>query len=393
MVLLCAGCGVADRSQATGPSRTDSAGVQIVRNADEPQRRGELVQPARRVFGSEEEGPELFGRVGTARLHPNGSLWIAESQSQEIRVFDPGSGAHLFTIGGRGDGPGEFRRSGLLGFDGEGSAYVFDREHRRLSVYSGIGEFLRSHLLPATLGISPLPLHVTRAGTLLGQIPQGMERPPADGSILRDTVRIWTMPVDGTSPTLVSQTLGALWYFRDGRQVSIPFASGSRPGFRDDRVYVIDGAGEASYSVYGPAGLERRVEIDRPPRRVDDRSVTMFLEARRRGPFPEALLRIYEDHLSDMPIPEARRNWDGLVSTDEGDVWLLRAGDAVEAVAGAPAADQAWDVFDAEGVFTGPVRLPANVLPVQVMGQFVLTLIFDEMDRAAVAIHDLRWIG
>ena len=401
VVLLSAACGVSDRSEVTGPGRADSAGVEIVRNADEPLLRGELVQPARRVFGSEEEGPELFGGVASARLHPNGSLWIAEWQTQEIRVFDSGSGAHLFTIGGRGDGPGEFRRSAFLGFDAEGNSYVYDYEHRRLSVFSESGEFQRSHLVPSSLGISPRPRHVTRTGTLLGQIPRGMERIPADGSTFRDTVRIWTMPLDGTAPTLVAETLGALWYLHDGMQVVVPytgvlpspFAGGSLQGFRDDRVYITDDAGEASYSVYGPAGLERRVEIDRAPRRIDGFSATMFVEQLRRSRVAESRVRFYEKHLPDMPIPEAQRDWDALVVTDEGGVWLLRAGDAEVAMAGVPQDDQVWDVFEAEGGFVGHIRLPANVGPVQVSGQSVLTIVRDELGRSTVAIHDVRWTG
>ena len=401
IVLLSAGCGVSDRSEVTGPSRADSAGVEIVRNTDEPLPRGELVQPARRVFGSEAEGPELFGGVGGARLNHNGSLWIAEWQSQEIRVFDSGSGAHLFTIGGRGDGPGEFQRSRFLGFDAEGTAYVYDDEHRRLSVFSESGEFQRSHLMPSSLGIGPRPRHVTRTGTLLGHITRGMERIPADGSTARDTVRIWTMPLDGSAPTLVWETLGALWYFHDGMQVVVPYtgilpppyAGGSLQGFWDDRVYVTDDAGEASYSVYGPAGLERRVEIDRAPRQIDGFSATMFVEQLRRVRFPESRVRIYEEHLPDMPIPEAQRAWDHLVVTDQGGAWLLRAGDAEGAMAGVPADDRVWDAFDAEGVFVGHIRLPANISPVQVSGQSVLTIVRDEMDRSTVAIHDVRWIG
>ena len=284
-VLLCAGCGVSDRSEAGGPVRADSAGIEIVRNADEPLPRGELVHPARRVFGSETEGPELFGGLGGVRLHLNGSLWIQEWQTQEIRVFDSGSGAHLFTIGGKGDGPGEFLRSSLLGFDAEGSAYVYDAEHRRLSVFSESGEFERSDLMPSSLGFWPRPLHVTWTGTLLGQIPRTLDRIPANGSMLRDTVRIWTMSLDGTAPTLVSQTPGPLRYFHDGLQVAVPYtgglpspyADGSPAGFWDDRVYVTDKTGEASYSVYGPAGLERRVEIERAPRRIDGFSATEFV--------------------------------------------------------------------------------------------------------------------
>ena len=201
------------------------------------------------------------------------------------------------------------------------------------------------------------------------------------------------MPVDGTAPTLVSMTLGALWYFRDGGQVTVPFASGSRPSFWDDRVYVIDGVGEASYSVYGPAGLERRVEIDRPRRQIDDSSVTKFLEDRRGGRYPESLLRIYEEHVSDMPIPEARRYWDGLVFSDQGDAWLLWAGDAVAAPGVDSADGQVWDVFDAAGGFVGHMQLPAKVLLVEVSGQSALTIVHDEMGRASVAIHDIRWIG
>ena len=401
IVLCCTACGASDRTEESLPSRVDSAGVAIVRNTDQPWPRGELVQPARRVFGSETEGPELFGGLGNVCLHPNGSLWIKERQTQEIRVFDSGSGAHLFTIGGRGDGPGDFRQSKFLGFDGEGSAYVYDFEHRRLSVFSESGEFLRTDLMPSSLGFRPDPHHVTRAGTLLGQIAREMGRIPADGSTLRDTVRMWTMPLDGTAPALVSETPGALWYFRDRTQVVVPYtgilpspyAGGPLHGFRDDRVYVVDDTGEASYSAYGPAGLERRVEMARAPRTIDGRSTAMFVEHLRRIRFPEYQVRIYEEHLSDMPIPETRRHWDALVVTDRGGVWLQQVGDTEAATADLPPENRFWDVFDAEGFLVGHVQLPGNVSPAQVSGQSVVVIVRDEMDRAAVAIHEVRWTG
>ena len=401
-VALSAGCDASERSGETVPGRSDNAGVEIVRNPDESRLRGELVQPARRVFGSEEEGPELFAGV-SARLHPNGSLWISEGVTREIRVFDPGSGAHLFTIGGRGDGPGEFRQSSLLGFDAEGTAYVYDYRHRRLSVFSESGELQGDHLMPPSLGIGPRPHHVTRRGTLLGQLPQGMERRPPDGSTLRDTVKIWTIPLDGTAPALVAKTPSALWYFRDERQEVVPYTApifpppydgGSLQGFRDDRVYVTDHVGEASYSVYGPAGLERSVQIDRAPGQTDGFSATEFVEQLRRARFSsESRVQFYEKYLSDMPIREARRAWDRLVVTDEGGAWLRRTGDAEAAMAGVPQEYRVWDVFDAEGVFVGPMRFPANASPAQVWEESVLMVVYDDMGRSTVAIHDVRWTG
>lgn len=258
-------------------------------------------------------------------------------------------------------------------------------------MFSEGGELLRSHLMPSSLGIAPRPLHVTRAGTLMGQLSRGLEQVPADGSTIRDTVRIWTIPLVGAAPTLVSKSPGVLWYFRDGNQVGVPYAGGSLTGFRNDRVYVTDGTGTASYSVYGPAGLERRVEIERAPRRLDGTSTTMFVETMRRRA-PESLLRTYEEHLDDMPIPEAQRHWDALVVSDNGRAWLLRAADPEGALAEVPP-DHIWDVFDAEGAFAGHMRLPANVGLVQVSGTSALTIASDELGRPTVAIHDLRWIG
>ena len=48
---------------------------------------------------------------------------------------------------------------------------------------------------------------------------------------------------------------------------------------------------------------------------------------------------------------------------------------------------------DAEGFFVGPMRLPANVSPVQVSGLSVLSIVRDEMDRGTVALNDVRWTG
>lgn len=119
----------------------------------------------------------------------------------------------------------------------------------------------------------------------------------------------------------------------------------------------------------------------------------MFVEYMRQRRFPESLREIYEDHLTEMPIPKARRAWDALVVTDEGGTWLLRAGDAEAATVGVPTEDRVWDVFDAEGVFVGHVRLPPGVGLAQVSGRSAVTIVSDELGRVTVAIHDVRWIG
>ena len=209
------------------------------------------------------------------------------------------------------------------------------------------------------------------------------------------------MPLDREPPNLVWKVPGALWYFQDGMSVVVPYTGNLPPpyagglifGFWDDRIYVTDDAGESSYSVYGPAGLERKVEIDRGVRQANDFSATLFVEYMRQRRFPESSLEIYDDHLGDMPIPNAHRAWDALIVTDEGGTWLLRASTDDAPTASADAEDRIWDVFDAEGVFGGHVRLPPDVGLVHVSGESAVTIVSGELGRVTVGVHDVRWIG
>ncbi len=79
--------------------------------------------------------------------------------------------------------------------------------------------------------------------------------------------------------------------------------------------------------------------------------------------------------------------------TDQGGAWLLRAEAAEGAMADVSTDVQVWDAFDAEGVFLGPIRVPANILLIQLIGQSALTIVYDEMDRASVAIYEVRWMA
>ena len=54
------------------------------------------------------ESPELFGDVGSLTADRNGTIYVADFQSAEIRVFDS-DGDFVRRFGRRGEGPGEFR--------------------------------------------------------------------------------------------------------------------------------------------------------------------------------------------------------------------------------------------------------------------------------------------
>lgn len=58
------------------------------------------------ITGSREYSHVRIAGITTTR---DGSMWVLDSGTREVRVYDP-NGAHRFTVGGEGEGPGEFRR-------------------------------------------------------------------------------------------------------------------------------------------------------------------------------------------------------------------------------------------------------------------------------------------
>lgn len=59
-------------------------------------------------LGTEEEGPQLFGRIGDVAVDAEGNVFVFDPLAMELRVFDS-EGGHVSSVGGMGDGPLELR--------------------------------------------------------------------------------------------------------------------------------------------------------------------------------------------------------------------------------------------------------------------------------------------
>jgi hypothetical protein len=136
-IFLIAGCGDHSRPKNETFVVSDSAGVQIVESfspAWGPAGRRIDAQPVVRI-GREEEGPYQFGLLFSGRLLENGALAIPVPQAQEVRIFDS-TGTHVRSIGGQGEGPGEFQSLfQVFRFPGDSLA-GFDRRLGRTTVIS-----------------------------------------------------------------------------------------------------------------------------------------------------------------------------------------------------------------------------------------------------------------
>lgn len=153
LFLLLAGCGRAREDAASGVAvSNDPDGTRVVSGSLE-----DLATVPQWTFATEprleigtregEPGNDLFG-VRSAFVLSDGRLVIANGGSAELRFYGP-DGEYAGSVGGKGEGPGEFiaiQRADLLRGD---SILVSDVRARRLSLFDSHGAFVSDvRLLP-----------------------------------------------------------------------------------------------------------------------------------------------------------------------------------------------------------------------------------------------------
>ncbi|MCY4573275.1 MAG: 6-bladed beta-propeller [Gemmatimonadetes bacterium] len=82
------------------------------------------------------DGPEelLFGNVRSIAVDEDRSVYVFDDQAQEVRVFDS-AGEYVETLGGRGEGPGEFSRAEAIALLPDGRLVVRDPGNTALKVF------------------------------------------------------------------------------------------------------------------------------------------------------------------------------------------------------------------------------------------------------------------
>lgn len=95
-------------------------------------------------------GQEWFERLSHVTVDAEGARLYAvdtggvSSTAHQVRVFDVQTGDHLYDIGTRGTGPGQFNLPRDIEFGPDGNLYVVDGGNFRVQVLTPQGEFIRS---------------------------------------------------------------------------------------------------------------------------------------------------------------------------------------------------------------------------------------------------------
>lgn len=399
--LLLAACGAGDRA-ADGVAVRDSAGVVVVESAAPAWGRSSpwrvAPEPSVEIGAVEGDAAYQLHRVATALRLSDGRIAVANAGSAELRYYDA-AGRHVRTVGGHGEGPGEF--SALAGVvRGEADTVLaFDNRLSRLTTVAPDGA------VAGVLTLEPPRDSARFRGvlTLFGHSLAGR----LDGG--RYVLAGWAFPVRlspqpsvyfDSHPNLLYapsgeplDTLGlgvGLEFFVDSRLGGLyPFGRWTRADVYDGRLYIGD-PGAPEVLVYSAdAGLERIIRYARPRERVTDELyeavVERQIELQQRSPLggdPAQWRSFYKA----MPRPEALPAYGAMRVDALGHIWLQDWRPSMER------GPRRWTVLDPDGRWLGALTLP-DIDVHDIGADYVLGVWKDEFDVEYVRLYALERAG
>lgn len=369
-VLLFAGCGDAGAAGGwAGTVDTLANGAVLVSN---PERgiwgdsSAWRIEEELRIGSAEVEGPDLFGNISAIAVDGLGRIYVAESQAQEIRVFDA-DGRHVRTIGRKGGGPGEFEQISGMDWGPDGNLWVMDPRNSRVAVIDTAGRFLTSHRRNAGFVMIPWQGGFDARGRLYDVTGVSGERSFRQVLVRYDatmtpTDTFWIPEYDNPSFDITD----------DGGRRRVSAAVPFSPGL----TWTVDDQGDVWIGVTDQYRLHR----------VSFTGDTLQVVAREHRPTPvtaeekEEALGRYEwftrqgGKLDPSRVPSVKPAFGAPFFDDRGYLWVraTRSGDE-------PAA---FDIFDPDGRYLGQVEEPEaiNFQRPLVVGDRLYAVVRDDLD-------------
>ena len=365
----------------------DSAGVEIVENATPsdgsrlPWRIG--PEPSVEIGVSDGEEPYMLYRAYDATLLTDGRIVIANTGTQELRVFDS-AGVHLATWAGAGQGPGEFTGlSQVEPWSGD-SIIAWYGPRGGLSVFDAGGTHGRDFVLAGQVRTPPMqrffPVAAARDGVILAW--HGPEAADTIAMQLRDRngnavatfgphpAFDWHIDGEGERARLYQKTFGgapvwALW----GGGVVI-----GHTGRYELNAFAADGT---------PARIVRR---DHRPRAPTAAELDAYIDAevrrnRATGSEATALRRRFEA----VPVAEHVPAFSSIMTDALDHLWVEEHDSPAD-----PLPVRVWTVFDAQGRVLGFVETPKELRIDEVGADYILGVTTSELGVERVQVWPLE---
>lgn len=346
--------------------------------------------PTFRIGGAEASGPTAFGRIAGAVIDARGRLWIADGQtSQIIRVGRDGRVTDL--LGGRGEGPGEFLRVQILGWEGS-NVVLYDQSQSRVTlidevsdreVVQRVSSMWEDRPKMGIVGLGPASENVfvpVQGLQIRGVVVDGMPNVP--GWYEYGPTRVVVESATGASAVLLSEPLNVEDYFDGQRLLRHPLLTGAVPRVWGDTVVLVGTlGGDILVSALG-GGEPEALNMSQIP------GVELASDARRR-------IREFLDGLSDQRrpafvplklldehgLPDRRPFFDRLILARNGVMWVRRTYDS-------GLGTRQWEVLTIGGTHLGTALFQSGEDVLAADETHVATVSRDAYDAAVVSAYE-----
>jgi len=362
----------------------DSAGVRIVESRAPAWLSGTewRVNPAPvfRLGDAGDDPSSSFFRILDVALLAGGEVIVLDGGTAEVRRYDA-AGRHLWSTGGRGDGPGEFRSPRYLGRRDDGAFLIWDRALSRVSTIGQNGDRLGTERRSSSDGSPVVAFGLFEDGYWLVALPV-VRRVTEPGTAWTDSVRLGrydpVLEEEAPLPTVPGQR----WLCTGQSMLPVPFSPRSLRAIVGNRVAVASGS-VPEVSIHDPAGslvTRYRIARDRVP--VTESDVEQVIESLvELGQGTAAVWRQWRD---EMEVPAHEPAFDRLLADRDGNLWARRF--MADLLTGEP---PSWDVFDPAGSWLGVVATPGGMTVTSIRDGLVAGIYRDELGVEYVSVHRL----
>ena len=378
----------------------DSAGITIVENVQAlwTESEGWRIAPEPElVIGADASNPNEQLYVVSQVVLLDTAIIIANNGTSELRVFDR-RGNFLRSIGGNGNGPGEF--NGLRSLYSCVNDTLVANELRRLSLFNGHGEFVRTIPLIPELLPRPGVVRGVSSDCTAVVVDQAVPTEPSMTEPYAQQMLLLWIPLDGTGRQTIAQVDGpdVLQVAAGDRLVTQRLPWGRLPDYAlsDRRLYVGD-SDTSEIRVYTTSGLERVIRWTAPRKPVTDRDRDLFreeqaAEIRADGGGLAQLL----PSLDDYPhVAGQKPVYSRLIVDDVGNLWVREYPDVIGwdptgRDVDRDGAPENWWVFDADGRLLESVVVPATLRVLSVQDDYLIAIAFDENDVEQLSLYRIE---
>lgn len=336
------------------------------------------------ALGGRDERSEyqLQYTVGAARLSDE-RIVIADAGSRDLRYYDA-RGQHLQTVGGRGEGPGEFRNIRSIARIVGDTIVAWDPASRRISFFASDGQFALAVPLTGWQAVleelqaqdpgrtvALYDMHVPETGELVmepfsGRVPDAME----ETRVIQDTIPLFVFDRGGEQTGSLGPFPTAESFLRNRAGGLLRFGERLTVAAGGDLVYV-GSTRDPVIRGFSPGGDVAR-------------SITLPIEPRPLAPddVPDPGQGPVAEFVEAMPLPDSMPLFSGIHHGVDGRLWVQRYRAPRDR-------SQEWMAFDEAGALVASLTMDASLDLLDIGRDYAVVLATDELDVQEIRVHPL----